>query len=98
MTITDTTRIAIAEAFRRDSADACLEAVRAAKVKCLRGGAEMIGAHYDLVAATGQTPTVAELIEAAQQRYTPPQSQEDRYKFWRDYLLTNLRRGIFAQV
>jgi len=94
--VTDTTRIAIAAPFKRESAESCLDAVRAARVKCLRAGQELVRAHYDLKGRNGIDPTVAELIAAARRRYTPPRSQEDPVKFWRDYLISgNIHRGIF---
>jgi hypothetical protein len=93
--VTDTTRIAIAARFNRQSAESCLDAVRAARVKCLTAGQELVKAQYDLRQRNGIDPTVAELIAAARRRYTPPLSQEDLFKFWRDYILGNIHRGIF---
>lgn len=93
--VTDTTRITIAARFNRQSAESCLDAVRAARVKCLTAGQELVQAQYDLKQRNGIDPTVAELIAAARRRYTPPRSQEDPFKFWRDYILTNIHRGIF---
>lgn len=94
--ITDTTRIVVASRFRRESAESCLAAVRAARVKCLTAGQELVQAHYDLTRRTGTNPTVADLIATARRRYTPPRSEEDPLKFWRDYLRTNIFRGIFV--
>jgi len=93
--VTETTRIAIAARFKRESAEGCLDAVRAARVKCLTAGQELVRVHYDLRQRNGIAPTVAELIAAVRRRYTPPRSQEDPFKFWRDYILTSIYRGVF---
>jgi len=64
-------------------------------VKCLTAGQELVHAHYDLRQRNRIDPTAAELIAAVRCRYTPPRSQEDPSKFWRDYILTSIYRGIF---
>ena len=64
-------------------------------MKCLTAGQELVHAHYDLRQRNRIDPTAAELIAAVRCRYTPPRSQEDPSKFWRDYILTSIYRGIF---
>ena len=93
--LTETTRIALAPRFKHDTAEESLEAIRSARVRCLNAGQELVRAHYDLTKHNGVEPTVIQLIEAAGRRYTPPRSNEDRRKFWWDYLRGNHRRGIF---
>lgn len=77
--------------FKRESAESC----RAARVKCLTAGQELVRAHYDLRQRNGIDATVAELIAAVRRRYTPSRLQENPFKFWRDYILTSIYRGIF---
>lgn len=96
--VTDRTRIRMAARFSRDSADGALEAVRAARVRCLTAGQELVRALYALRAAKQYDPTVSEIIDAVRGRYNPPRSREDRTKFFRDYILTSLHRGIFVVV
>lgn len=93
--LTETTRLALAPRFKHDTAEESLEAIRSTRVKCLTAGQQLVRGHYDLAKRNGVEPTALQLIEAAGQRYTPPRSQEDRGKFWWDYIRTNLRRGIF---
>lgn len=92
--ITPRTRIRISSKFERDSAPSALAAIQAAKVKCLAAGQQLVRAYFDLALA-GEAPTADMLIAQAERHYTPPRAQQDRARFWRDYLLTNLRRGIF---
>jgi hypothetical protein len=96
--VTDRTCIAIAERFKRPKADGTIDAVRAARVRCLTAGHELIRAHFALREQQGNDPTAGELIKAVRKRYTPPRSQEDRYKFFRDYLSISIHRGIFAAI
>lgn len=92
--VTGRTRISVAQRFAHRSAGACLGAIRAARVRCLSAGQELVRAHYALRDQDGVDPTADDLIEAAGRQYTPPRSKQDRRKFWWDYLLVNLQRGI----
>ena len=94
--VTDTTRIGLSARFRFDSADESIQAIQSARIKCLTAGQELIRAYYDLRGHRGGEPTTIDLINAAAKRYTPPRSKKGRDEFWRDYLLTNLWRGIFC--
>ena len=96
--ITDRTRITVAARFKRETADGTIDAVGAARVRCLTAGHELIRSHFARRAQQGNDPTAGELIEAVRKRYTPPRSQEDRYKFFRDYLSISIHRGIFAAI
>lgn len=96
MNATNTTRIVIDPRFVRPSAGECLAAIDAAGVRCLSAARALIEAHYRLSAGGGPPPNLGSLIDAARQIYQPPRAEQDLDRFWRDYALTNLRRGIFV--